>query len=50
MHDIYKLINCQTPVEDFQSRAKVSGTIIEKLKSIDVLENMPESSQLSLFD
>ena len=37
-------------IEDFQSRAKVSGTIVEKLKTIDVLENMPQSSQLSLFD
>ena len=37
-------------IEDFQSRAKVSGTIVDKLKTIDVLENMPESSQLSLFD
>lgn len=37
-------------IEEFQSRTKVSQTIVEKLKAIDVLSGMPESSQLSLFD
>lgn len=36
-------------VEDFQLRGKVSQTLVEKLRSMHVLDNMPESSQLSLF-
>ena len=36
-------------VEDLQSRGKVSQTLIEKLRTMGVLEQMPESSQLSLF-
>ncbi|MCM1052901.1 MAG: PolC-type DNA polymerase III [Ruminococcus sp.] len=37
-------------IEDFQLRGHVSGTIIDKLKSLEVFGNLPESSQLSLFD
>ncbi len=37
-------------IEDFQKRGKVSATLIEKLRSMKVLEGLPESNQLSLFD
>ena len=36
-------------IEDLQKRGKVSGTLIEKLRSMNVLDGMPESNQLSLF-
>ena len=36
-------------IEDVQKRAKVSGTLIEKLKSMGILEGLPDSNQLSLF-
>ena len=36
-------------IEDLQNRGKVNQTAIEKLKSIGVLKELPESSQLSLF-
>jgi DNA polymerase-3 subunit alpha (Gram-positive type) len=36
-------------IEDIQKRAKVSGTLIEKMKSMDILGDLPESNQLSLF-
>lgn len=36
-------------VEDFQMRCKISTTNLEKLRSLGVLEGLPESSQLSLF-
>ncbi|MEG2351432.1 MAG: PolC-type DNA polymerase III [Bacilli bacterium] len=36
-------------VEDLQIRAKISSTLIEKLRMMGVLNDMPESSQLSLF-
>lgn len=36
-------------IEDLQKRAKVSTTIIEKMRIMGVLEGLPESSQLSLF-
>ena len=36
-------------IEDFQSRCKVSSTLIEKMKTMGIFENMPETSQLSLF-
>ena len=36
-------------IEDFQSRCKVSSTLIEKMKLMGIFENMPETSQLSLF-
>ena len=37
-------------IEDFQNRCKVSSTIIDKMKAMGIFNNMPESSQLSLFD
>lgn len=37
-------------VEDLQSRAKVSQTIIEKMQFLGILADLPLSSQLSLFD
>ena len=36
-------------IEDFQNRCKVSSTLIEKMKTMGIFENMPETSQLSLF-
>ena len=36
-------------IEDLQVRAKVSQTLIDKLRMMKILDNMPESSQLSLF-
>ena len=36
-------------IEDLQNRCKVSGTLIDKMKTMKMLEGMPESSQLSLF-
>ena len=36
-------------IEDFQNRGKVNTSTIDKLRSLDIFEGMPESSQLSLF-
>ncbi len=36
-------------IEDLQKRGKVSGTLIEKMRSMGILDGMDESSQLSLF-
>ena len=36
-------------IEDLQKRAKLSTTVIEKMRVMGVLKNLPESSQLSLF-
>ena len=36
-------------IEDFQVRCKVSSTLIEKMKTMGIFENMPETSQLTLF-
>lgn len=36
-------------IEDFQKRAKVSTTLIEKMRMMGIFEGMDESSQLSLF-
>ena len=36
-------------IEDLQKRAKVSSTLIEKMRGMGILDNMDESSQLSLF-
>ncbi len=36
-------------IEDLQKRAKLSSTLIEKLRTMGILEGMDESSQLSLF-
>ncbi len=37
-------------IEDLQIRGKVGQTIIERFRNMHVLDSMPESSQLSLFD
>ena len=36
-------------IEDLQKRGKVSGTLIEKMRAMKMLEGLPETSQLSLF-
>ena len=36
-------------VEDFQVRGKVNASSMDKLRALNVFENMPESAQLSLF-
>ena len=36
-------------IEDLQKRAKISGTLIDKMRLMGILDNMEESSQLSLF-
>ena len=36
-------------IEDLQKRAKLSSTLIEKMRSMGILDGMEESSQLSLF-
>lgn len=36
-------------IEDLQKRAKVSATLIEKMRKMGVLDGLPESSQLTLF-
>lgn len=37
-------------IEDFQTRCKVSQTLIDKMKAMGIFKGIPESSQLSLFD
>ena len=37
-------------IEEFAKRCKVSGTLIEKMRIMGILKDLPESSQLSLFD
>ena len=37
-------------IEELQKRCKISTTLIEKMKIMGILRNLPESSQLSLFD
>ncbi len=36
--------------DDFRQRTKVSKTVIELMSDLRILENLPESNQLSLFD
>ena len=36
-------------IEDFQTRCKVSQTLIDKMTGMGIFKDMPESSQLSLF-
>ena len=36
-------------IEDLQTRGKVSSTTVDKLKQLHVLDELPETSQLSLF-
>ena len=37
-------------IDDLQKRAKLSSTLIEKMRIMGILKGLPESSQLSLFD
>ena len=37
-------------IDDLQRRGKVSQTLIDKMRGMGLLEGLPESSQLSLFD
>ena len=37
-------------IDDLQKRGKVSSTLIERMKLMGILKNLPESSQISLFD
>ncbi len=37
-------------VEDLAQRGKLSSTVVDKLRVLGVLENLPETSQLSLFN
>ena len=37
-------------IEDLQKRCKVSSTLIEKMKMMGILKELPESSQISIFD
>ena len=36
-------------IEDVQKRAKISQTLIEKMRMMGIFDGMDESSQLSLF-
>lgn len=36
-------------IEDFQKRCRVSTTLIDKMRQMDLFGDLPESSQLSLF-
>ena len=36
-------------IEDFSQRGKVSQTLVDKMRVMGILKNMPETSQLSLF-
>lgn len=37
-------------IEDLQRRAKISQTLIEKMKLMEILKELPESSQMTLFE
>ena len=37
-------------IDDLRSRGKVSKTIVDKMRDMGILDGMPESSQISLFD
>ena len=37
-------------IEDFQSRCKVSSTLVDKMNAMGMFDKLPKSSQLSLFD
>ena len=36
--------------DDFRERTKVSKTMVDLMDSLNLLGNLPESNQLSLFD
>lgn len=42
-------IKAFTSIDDFQNRGKVSQTIINNMRLMGILDQMPETSQLSLF-
>ena len=49
------LVNARTEepfcsIDDLRARGKVSKTIVDKMRDMGILEGMPESSQISLFD
>ena len=35
--------------EDIQKRGKISKTLMDKMKEMDILKDLPDSNQLSLF-
>jgi len=37
-------------IDDLHARGKISKTIVDKMRDMGILEGMPESSQISLFD
>ena len=37
-------------IEDLRSRGKLATTIIDKMRNMGILEGIPESRQISLFD
>ncbi len=37
-------------IEDFQERCKVSQTVIDKMRGLGIFNDLPESSQLTIFD
>ena len=37
-------------IDDLQKRGKLSSTLIEKMRLMGILKDLPESSQISLFD
>ena len=36
-------------IEDFSKRCKVSATLVDKMRTMGILKDLPETSQLSLF-
>ena len=36
--------------DDFKQRTKVSGTVVELMSDLGILENLPESDQISFLD
>ena len=36
--------------DDFRDRTKVSKTVVDLLSDLNILDSLPESNQLSLFD
>ncbi len=49
------LVNARTEeafcsIDDLRARGKISKTIVDKMRDMGILEGMPESSQISLFD
>ena len=50
-HEIMHLwfISFTISIEDLQKRAKLSATLIERMRMMGILDGMDESSKLSLF-